>query len=89
MGLNPDYGLNVIGINQRGNFEMRNPWGSLEEKAKTVSTREGTFEFGPTDAKECISHLMIAHIERGNFTSTIQAKHRLGYYCSFDFKVYS
>lgn len=86
LGLNPNYSLNVIGANNRG-LSLRNRWGTTEERCKTNFSKEGAFDMSSGQARDCISHILVAHINAHYFTSTIQSKHKTGFYSSYDFKV--
>lgn len=43
LGLNPNNSLTVISSKSNGGLELRNSWGTLEEKSKLAFSKEGVF----------------------------------------------
>lgn len=87
LGINPNYSYNVINFSAKGSVELRNSWGTIEERSKISHKAEGIFELASAQAKDNINHVLIAQINNAYSTSTIQSKHRLGFYSSYNFKV--
>ncbi|CAM6002506.1 unnamed protein product, partial [Sphagnum balticum] len=87
LGVNPNYSLSVINYNNKGGLELRNSWGTLEERSKASFSKEGVFELGPNQARENISHILIGQVNTAYSTTTIQSKHKFGFYSSYSFKV--
>jgi hypothetical protein len=68
-------------------MELRNSFGTLEERSKISFRPEGTFELGSAQVRDFISHVLVSNINSANYTSTIQSKHRNGFYSSYNFKI--
>lgn len=43
LGLNPNYSLSVIRCKSNGGLELRNSWGTIEERSKLNLSKEGVF----------------------------------------------
>ena len=86
LGVNPNFTYSVIAYNNKG-IELRNSWGTLEERSKISFKSEGNFELSAGQMRENISHIIVTSIHTEYSTTTIQAKHRLGFYSSHTFKV--
>lgn len=69
LGLNPNHSFPVINCKSNGNFELRNSWGTLEERPKISISREGVFELSSSQTNSLISHVMIA-LTNNSFSST-------------------
>jgi hypothetical protein len=87
IGINPNYSYAVINYNVKGNVELRNSWGIIEEKPKINAKNDGSFELTATAARDNISHFIIARVNKNYFTTTIQSRHKLGFYSSYKFTV--
>lgn len=87
MGLDPSYSFNVLNVNNKGGFELRNSWGTVEERSKITFSKEGQFEWSSAQARENLSHILISHVRQNYFTSVLQSKHKFGFYSSYNFKV--
>jgi hypothetical protein len=66
---------------------LRNSFGTLEEKTKVSIKAEGNFELGATQVKDFISHILVTTLNTAYSTSTIQSRHRQGFYSSYNFKI--
>lgn len=87
VGVNPNFSYQLINFTAKGSMELRNSFGTLEERSKISFRPEGTFELGSGQVKDFISHVLITNINTAYFTSTIQSKHRYGFYSSYNFKI--
>lgn len=87
LGVNPNFSYSVINFSAKGSLELRNSWGTLEERSKTSFRPEGNFELGAGILRDNISHLLITSVNSAYFTSTVQTKHRLGFYSTYNFRV--
>lgn len=87
LGINPNYSYSVINYSAKGSLELRNSWGTIEEKSKTSIRSDGNFELAAGMLRDNISHLLITQLNTSYFTTTVQAKHRIGFYSTFSFKV--
>ncbi len=81
--------MTVLNKRSTGGLELRNSFGTVEEKAKLTFSKEGVFEFSSNQTKEFISHIVIAQTNDGYNSSTIESKHKTGFYSTFSFKVKS
>ena len=86
-GLNPNYTLSVIGVNSRGSYEIRNSFGTLDQKSKFNISKDGVFELAQSDALQTIAYFLIAEIHSTYATSTVQCKMKRGFYSSYSFKI--
>jgi len=43
LSINPNYSYPVINYNVKGNVELRNSWGTIEEKSKINIKNDGSF----------------------------------------------
>lgn len=86
LGVNPNYSYSVISFSNKG-IELRNSWGTLEERSKLSFRSEGNFELSSGQLRENISHIVITSINPEYFTTTVQAKHRLGFYSTYSFRL--
>lgn len=86
LGINPNYSYSVINYSSKG-MELRNSWGTLEERSKVNVGAEGNFALGAGQLKDNISHVLVTCINAEYSTTTVQAKHRLGFYSTYSFKV--
>ena len=86
LGVNPNYSYSVISFSNKG-IELRNSWGTIEERSKLSFRPEGNFELNSSQIRENISHVVVTNIHTEYSTSTIQAKHRAGFYSTYNFKV--
>jgi hypothetical protein len=68
-------------------MELRNPWGTIEERPKASINKEGSFELGASLVRDNISHIIVSHVNPAYFTTTIQSKHKFGFYSSYAFKI--
>jgi len=66
---------------------LRNSWGTLEERTKLSISKEGVFELSSNQTKDFISHVMIALTNNSYSSSTIESKHKSGFYSTFNFKI--
>lgn len=87
LGINPNYSYSFLNQNAKGNLELRNSWGTIEEKPKVNLKNDGSFEISSALAKDNISHFLIARINKSYWTTTIQSRHKLGFYSSYKFNV--
>ena len=86
LGVNPNYSYSVISFSNKG-IELRNSWGTIEERSKLSFRSEGNFDLSSSQIRENISHIVVTNIQTEYSTTTIQARHRLGFYSSHSFKV--
>lgn len=86
-GLNPNLTLSVIGVNSRGSYEIRNSFGTVDQKSKLNISKEGVFEFSQNDVTQNIAYFLIAEIHDDYATSTVQCKMRKSFYSSYSFRV--
>ena len=86
-GLNPNLTLSVIGVNSRGSYEIRNSFGTIDQKSKINFSKEGVFELNQNDANQNIAYFLVAEINDTYATSTVQCKMRKSFYSSYSFKV--
>ncbi len=77
----------MINAKSNGGLELRNSWGTLEERTKLSISKEGVFELSSNQTKDFISHVMIAQINNSFSSSTIESKHKTGFYSTFSFRV--
>lgn len=87
LGLNPNHSFAVINCKSNGGVELRNSWGTIEERSKLSISKEGLFELSSNQTKEFISHVMIAQTNNSWNSTTIESKHKTGFYSTFSFKV--
>lgn len=87
LGLNPNYSYNVINYTSKGTLELRNSWGTLEERPKITFKPEGTFELSSAQVRDNLSHIIVAHLNPAYYTTTVQSRHKFGFYSSYNFKV--
>lgn len=87
LGLNPNHSFAVINCKSNGGLELRNCWGTLEERTKLSISKEGVFELSSNQTQEYISHVMIALTNNAYNSSTIQSKHKAGFYSTFNFRL--
>lgn len=86
LGVNPNYTYSVINFSNKG-IELRNSWGTLEERSKASFRAEGNFELSAGQLKDNISAIIVTSINTDYFTTTVQAKHRLGFHSTYSFKL--
>lgn len=87
LGINPNYSYNVINYTAKGTLELRNSWGTLEERSKISFKPEGTFELSSGQMRDSLSHIIVAHLNPAYFTTTTQSRHKYGFYSSYNFKI--
>lgn len=87
LGLNPNHSFAVINCKSNGGLELRNCWGTLEERTKLSISKEGVFELSSNQTKDFISHVMIAQINNSWNSTTIESRHKAGFYSTFGLKV--
>lgn len=87
LGLNPNNSLTVLNIKSTGGLELRNSFGTIEERSKLTFNKEGAFELSSNQSRDYISHVIIAHTNNSYSSSTIESKHKAGFYSTFSFKV--
>lgn len=87
LGLNPNYSLSVVNCKANGGLELRNSWGTIEERSKLNLSKEGVFELSSNQTRDYISYVMIAETNNTYCTSTIQSKHKAGFYSSYSFRL--
>lgn len=87
--MNPNNSLTALNQKSTGGLELRNSFGTVEERAKLTFNKEGAFELSSNQTKEFISHIIIAHTNNGYSSSTIESKHKTGFYSTFSFKIRS
>jgi hypothetical protein len=87
IGLNPNYSLSVINCKSNGGVELRNSWGTIEERSKLKLSKEGVFELSSNQTRDYISYVMVAETNNADCTSTIQSKHKSGFYSTYSFRV--
>jgi len=85
-GFNPNYALNVVSAG-KGNLILRNPWGTITEKSSITTDREGRFEWAARQVSENIDRVLIAQVREHYYTTTVQTKHRKGFFCTYTFNV--
>lgn len=78
--------MNVLGCTST-KIQLRNSWGTVEQRPKVVLSREGVFDLSLSEAEGYIDHILIAEINDKEHTSTIQSTHRKGFYECFTFNV--
>ena len=76
----------MINFSSKG-VELRNSWGTLEERSKVSIRSEGNFELSSGQIRENISHILVTNINSEYSTTTVQSRHRLGFYSTYNFKV--
>lgn len=76
----------MINFSSKG-IELRNSWGTLEERSKASIRSEGNFELSAGQIKENISYIVVTNINNEYSTTTVQSRHRLGFYSTYNFKV--
>ncbi len=86
LGANPNFSYSVINFSNKG-VELRNSWGTLEERSKITFKPEGNFDLGAGQLRDNISHLLVTSVNSDYFTTTVQSRHRLGFYSTYSFKV--
>ena len=59
-GFNPNLSYSVISLTSKGGLELRNSFGTLEERSKVSIRAEGTFELSSVQMREVISHVLIS-----------------------------
>lgn len=67
---------------------MRNSWGSIEEKSKLNTTKEGTFQMNLQQCRDFLNHAIIGRIHDDYYSSVIESKHRHGFFSSYSFTVH-
>lgn len=87
LGLNPNFSYPLINFTAKGSMELRNSFGTIEERSKISFRPEGTFDLGSAQARDFVSHILVTSLNTSYSTSTIQSKHRHGFYSSYNFKV--
>lgn len=87
IGLNPNFSYPLINLTGKGSMELRNSFGTLEERSKINFRPEGTFELSSIQVRDFISHVLVTNINSAYYTSTIQSRHRYGFYSSYNFKI--
>ncbi len=87
LGLNPNHSFAVINCKSNGGLELRNSWGTLEERTKLSISKEGVFELSSNQTRDFISHVMIAQTNNSFNSTTIESKHKTGFYSTFSFRV--
>jgi hypothetical protein len=68
-------------------LELRNSFGTLEEKSKISHRPEGNFDLGAAQVKDFLSHILVTNLNTSYSTTTIQSRHRHGFYSSYNFKI--
>lgn len=68
-------------------MELRNSFGTIEERSKLSFRPEGTFDLASAQVRDMISHVLITNVNIAYNTSTIQSRHRHGFYSSYAFKI--
>lgn len=87
LGLNPNYSYPLINFTAKGSMELRNSFGTIEERSKLSFRPEGTFDLASAQVRDMISHVLITNVNIAYNTSTIQSRHRHGFYSSYAFKI--
>lgn len=87
-GLNPNYALNVVSAN-KGNLGLRNSWGTIDQKTSLNINKEGAFELTSKQCFDYLDQIMIAKVRGHYYSSTIQTKHRNGFFCTYSFIIES
>lgn len=87
LGLNPNHSFAVINCKSNGGLELRNSWGTLEERSKLSISKEGVFELSSNQTRDFISHVMVAQTNNSWSSTTIESRHKAGFYSTFSFKV--
>ena len=64
---------------------MRCPWGTIDQKSNLNISKDGTFDLSAKQLSDVISHVLIAKVRPHYYTSTIQSKHRNGFFCTYSF----
>lgn len=77
----------MIGVTSKGSYEIRNCFGTLDQKSKFTISKEGIFELTQSDALQNIAYFLIAEINTEYATSTVQCKMKKSFYSSYSFKV--
>lgn len=85
-GFNPNYTFNVLSAG-KGNLMLRNSWGTIEQKSSIPLDKEGRFELSARQISESIDKVLIAQVREHYFTTTLQTKHRKGFFCTYTFNV--
>lgn len=85
LGVNPNYSYSVINYSNKG-IELRNSWGTLEERSKLSFRAEGNFDLSSVQVKENIKHILVTNLNTEYSTTTVQSRHRLGFYSTYSFK---
>jgi hypothetical protein len=87
-GLNPNLTLNVLRADSgKRTIQFRSSFGSVDEKPKINLSREGVFEVLSDEARNFIKYYLVAEVHDDYNTSTIQARHRPGFFSSYSFRV--
>lgn len=86
LGINPNYSYSVINYSSKG-LELRNSWGTLEERSKVNIRAEGNFDLGAGQLRDNISHVLVTNLNTEYYTTTVQSRHRLGFYSTYNFRV--
>jgi hypothetical protein len=88
LGLSPNFSYSVLSHSSaKGSLELRNSFGTLEEKTKVSLRAEGNFELGGAQVRDTISHILVTALNTAYSTATIQSRHRHGFYSSYNFTV--
>ena len=88
-GLNPNLSYSVISFTNKGGLELRSSFGTVEERSKISIRNEGTFELSSTQMREVISHVLVSTVNTAYYTTTVQGRHRYGFYFTYNFKTAS
>ena len=86
-GFNPNLSYSVISFTSKGGLELRASFGTVEERSKIPLRAEGTFELSSVQMREVISHVLISTTNTTYHTTTLQGRHRFGFYSTYNFRV--
>lgn len=87
VGLNPNYSFNVLKCDPKTGLEMRNSWGSIEERSKLNTSGDGSFSMSLQQCRDFLNHVIIARINDEFHSSVIRGKHKPGFSGSYAFTV--
>lgn len=87
-GFNPNLTLTVVKTDStRRSLQFRSSFGSVDEKPRFNLSKEGTFDVSVDEVRNFINYFLVAEVHDNYNTSTIQARHRPGYFSSYSFRV--
>jgi len=87
-GFNPNLTLSVIKADSsKRSLQFRSSFGSVDEKPRFNLSKEGTFDVSVDETRNFINYFLVAEVHDDYSTSTIQARHRPGYFSSYSFRV--